>query len=170
MSKALKCDRCKCCFDPYSIKEPSHFTTIEELFVQNGKDLENNKAGYMDKQIHLCPVCSKQFADFMNNDNFVARDMYEELLNRFSDLETEHRELLEEDRSFYNCTLPEIKEKIMEDINSATDEECRNMLNRLFRYILFGTEYSNSRILVRDIDSTNKAVKWTKFSKKDSKH
>lgn len=60
MSKAFKCDRCKECFDPYSVGRERYFMTISEVVCQNGNEFYNHEVGYREgNPIHLCPSCSE---------------------------------------------------------------------------------------------------------------
>lgn len=63
MSKAIKCDRCKKCFDPYESR--CDFTTIRELIFQDGKNFSNDEVGYRDEEINFCPNCTMQFSGWM---------------------------------------------------------------------------------------------------------
>lgn len=65
MSKALKCDRCKKCFDPYMVQGEEYFTSIRDLFCQDGRAFSNNEVSYRDEELHLCPDCSRIFSAFM---------------------------------------------------------------------------------------------------------
>ena len=66
MSKALKCDRCKKCFDPYSLAEGKEFTTLPNgYFLQTAKNVKDNEVAYREDMIHLCPTCTDHFIKFM---------------------------------------------------------------------------------------------------------
>lgn len=67
MSKAFKCDRCKTCFDPYSIPDNKDFVTIKEFFCQTSENFSNHDFCYRDEEVHLCPDCAYEFGEFMSN-------------------------------------------------------------------------------------------------------
>ena len=64
MSKALRCDRCSTCFDPYTVT--GEWATIKTLIFQNSKEYEKREVGYRDEDIHFCPKCAEQFAKWLN--------------------------------------------------------------------------------------------------------
>jgi hypothetical protein len=66
MSKALRCDRCKTCFDPYS--QEKHFATIKDFMLQNGDSFNRYECSYRDEELNLCPKCTKLFCKFMKLD------------------------------------------------------------------------------------------------------
>ena len=66
MSTAMKCDRCRKCFDPYAIKESGYFMTITELFMQTGDQYVNREVLYRDEGINLCEECTDEFWIFWN--------------------------------------------------------------------------------------------------------
>lgn len=76
MSKALKCDCCKRCFDP--IKETGNFTTIKRMVQQNGVQYRNHEFGYSDEEIHLCVDCTYRFNNFMARGYIPQEDIEEE--------------------------------------------------------------------------------------------
>ena len=68
MSKAFKCDRCKKCFDPWmkglEFGRIENYTSLVPTPVgQLGTEFD---AAYRDDDIHLCPRCNTEFANFMN--------------------------------------------------------------------------------------------------------
>lgn len=66
MSKALKCDHCKTCFDPSESKV--EFTTFGDIFFQNGKNYKNHEISYReDGPAHLCPKCTRDFKEWFYN-------------------------------------------------------------------------------------------------------
>lgn len=65
MSKALKCDRCKKCFDPYSVE--GEFANIRELYYRDPKSIQNNEVTYRDDGLDLCPDCTRSFTDWLVN-------------------------------------------------------------------------------------------------------
>ena len=70
MSKAIKCDRCKRCFDPY--KEPGDFARIENYVLRNASQYYNNECSYHDDEIDFCPDCANAFAIFMKGERSLA--------------------------------------------------------------------------------------------------
>ena len=62
MSKALKCDVCKKCFDPVEVGDEEYFVTIPEFYCQNGEQYQNREVGYREEEVHMCPDCSRKFA------------------------------------------------------------------------------------------------------------
>lgn len=64
MSIAMKCDRCKKCFDPMDIENPEYFATIEQIFYQDGEEWNDRKIGYNEKNINMCPGCTAAFVKF----------------------------------------------------------------------------------------------------------
>ena len=66
MSKALKCDHCKTCFDPSESK--GEFTTFGDIFFQNGTKYKNHEISYReDGPAHLCPKCTRDFKEWFYN-------------------------------------------------------------------------------------------------------
>ena len=60
MSKALKCDHCKTCFDPSESK--GEFTTFGDIFFQNGTKYKNQEISHRENgPTHLCPTCTLDF-------------------------------------------------------------------------------------------------------------
>ena len=63
MSKALKCDRCKACFDPSESK--GEFMTFGDIFFQDGTNYKNHEVSYReDDPTHLCPKCTLDFTNW----------------------------------------------------------------------------------------------------------
>lgn len=78
MSKALKCDRCKCCFDPYTVDAPDAFATLRELIYQDGRQFVDHEVGYRDEEINLCPDCANEFDRFMDGMKCIPLDVFNE--------------------------------------------------------------------------------------------
>ena len=66
MSKALKCDRCGQCFDPYNMKDGQSFTTIPTYIFQTSENLANCEVEYRDENINYCPMCTESFTRWMS--------------------------------------------------------------------------------------------------------
>ena len=64
MSKAIRCDRCKKCFDPYTVEKD--FAKISDFIVRNSKEYDNNECSYRDENIDLCPTCLRSFSVWFN--------------------------------------------------------------------------------------------------------
>lgn len=64
MSQALKCDRCKTCFDPYEQTELC--ASIPEMTSFNGKAMSEHR--YVKRYVCLdfCPACTKFLMDNLN--------------------------------------------------------------------------------------------------------
>lgn len=73
MSKAFKCDRCKKCFDPWSMEDDREFGRIHDYacVVPSGEAFDYT---YRDEELHLCPDCNRDFCKFLGGDN----PMYEQ--------------------------------------------------------------------------------------------
>ena len=67
MSQALKCDRCKICFDPWTATE--EFTTLNDIVIQDRQAWANREVTYRDEEYHMCPECTKKFKRFMSGDS-----------------------------------------------------------------------------------------------------
>lgn len=73
MSKALKCDHCKACFDPSESK--GEFTTFGDIFFQNGTKYKNHEVSYReDGPTHLCPMCTRDFKEWFYNSGIPAEE------------------------------------------------------------------------------------------------
>ena len=64
MSQALKCDRCKTCFDPYEQTELC--AGMPEITLFDGKSMSEHH--YIKRYVHLnfCPTCTKFLMDNLN--------------------------------------------------------------------------------------------------------
>lgn len=66
MSKALKCDRCKRCFDADNLPEGREFATLPDgYYLQTSVNVKNNEVSYREYVIDLCPTCTDHFIKFM---------------------------------------------------------------------------------------------------------
>lgn len=72
MAKAIKCDRCKRCFDPCSedrefcsFANPIFYTSVSVQDNVYTRKMFESKA-YPVYDVDLCPECTKLFEDFMN--------------------------------------------------------------------------------------------------------
>ncbi len=78
MSTAIKCDRCKKCFDPWNAK--GLFAHIDVYKEQTAENYKNNEVSYRDDDLDLCPECAKYFAHFMSTATpMVDQKMYDDL-------------------------------------------------------------------------------------------
>ena len=102
MSKALRCDRCNKCFDPWV--EERDFTRIHSFSVQNGTNYRNNERNYYEEDVDLCPECTKLFSAFMRKVQAIVIEIklendiwnvYEDgkLVSSFDDLMSAAREV-----------------------------------------------------------------------------
>ena len=96
MSKALKCDRCKICFDPHTVK--GEWAGIKDLYFQDARGYNNREVGYRDEMLHFCPECTEKFSKWLyiskeettneevggDTDGDVAfdRELFDDLLKR----------------------------------------------------------------------------------------
>lgn len=71
MSQALKCDRCKVCFDPWTATDD--FTKLDNIILYSRQSWSNNEVEYRDEEFHMCPDCTKEFLVFLSTD-VVKRD------------------------------------------------------------------------------------------------
>ena len=62
MSKAIKCDRCKKCFDPLTVT--GEFVRISDFVVYDGRTFSNSEVLLRDEGIDLCPECFKSYNDW----------------------------------------------------------------------------------------------------------
>lgn len=62
MSKAIKCDRCKKCFDPFTAT--GEFMRISDLVTCDGKAYSHHENLYRDEYIDLCPECCQSYNDW----------------------------------------------------------------------------------------------------------
>lgn len=65
MSKAFKCDRCKQCFDPWSMEDHREFGSIPEYMCMVPDGHGGFDCTYREEGRHLCPDCNTLFASFM---------------------------------------------------------------------------------------------------------
>ena len=63
MGKAIKCDRCGICFDPFIEKD--RFMCIKSYTVRNGEEFAHKECDY-EENVDFCPKCTKGFFDFMS--------------------------------------------------------------------------------------------------------
>lgn len=169
MSKAFKCDRCKCCFDPMLIEEPNHFTTIPEYFIQNGSDYDNRKVGICEENVHLCQKCSKDFADFMQL-RTVPKDMYDSLKEDFEFLRLDYDGLADDKVQILDLldkNLSDMKQVLMEELRHANSKEVHNFVVDAMHNLLFGTGGGDSG---KSDVCPDKIAERPKRTKKDSKH
>lgn len=84
MSKALKCNRCECCFDPESNPDAEIVNFWNPIYTK-GNDYFNDiesvesvmfKSG--SRRIDLCPACARDFTAFMKCDTAPAIDVSRE--------------------------------------------------------------------------------------------
>ena len=80
MGKAIMCDRCKKCFDPYSIT--GEFASIDTFTVRNSESIANNESVYFDEGIDLCPDCLKSWNRWFKNysDTITAIHSYSDIV------------------------------------------------------------------------------------------
>ena len=76
MSKALKCDRCGCCFDPMSGDGTAEFVEFRNPIFRTAKNIKLKDIrrclipdAPMDDPLDLCPSCSRAFEAFMHCDH-----------------------------------------------------------------------------------------------------
>ena len=72
MGKAIMCDRCKKCFDPYSIT--GEFASIDTFTVRNSESIANSESVYFDEGIDLCPDCLKSWNRWFKNYSDIVVD------------------------------------------------------------------------------------------------
>ena len=77
MSKALKCDRCGVCFDPYAVK--SDITSIRETMFQDANQYKNREYGYFEEEMNFCPECTKLFRKFLHGTQLVEKQLLDTL-------------------------------------------------------------------------------------------
>lgn len=65
MSKAIRCDRCKKCFDPYNVE--GDFARITDFVVTDAKIFDSHECSYRDENIDLCPDCLTSFGRWLHN-------------------------------------------------------------------------------------------------------
>lgn len=91
MSKAIRCDRCKTCFDPWTIN--GEFAHIADICFQDKENYKNNEVSYRDCHYDLCPDCAKTFSKFMSGTAFVELKDYVEAERNIVSLEIENDKL-----------------------------------------------------------------------------
>lgn len=64
MSQALKCDRCKTCFDPYEQTELC--TSIPEMLLFDGKAMLEHRYIKRHHNLDFCPTCTRELMKFLN--------------------------------------------------------------------------------------------------------
>lgn len=96
MSKALRCDRCKTCFDPYS--QEKDFATIKDFMLQDGGCFDRHECSYRDEELNLCPKCTELFGKFMSGK--VVSDT-EETTESTDDKDSEWKSLEEMVNEFF---------------------------------------------------------------------
>ena len=74
MSKALKCDRCGICFDPLEVRDEESFSSIREIYTQNGKDFYDVKFRKKMDGVNLCTSCTAEFFKFMSGEGVFEND------------------------------------------------------------------------------------------------
>jgi len=83
MSKAIKCDRCKKCFDPFENDDP--YIHIEDLTFAKRGNAEYETCDYILRypKFDLCPECSEQFETWVTvNDRELSRKDYEKIIDK----------------------------------------------------------------------------------------
>ena len=133
MSSALKCNRCKKCFDPFEIPEPFYFTTITAFALKNGIEYQNRVAGYGETDVHLCPTCSKTFMEFYQNDNLISASALEELQDDYDILNGQYERLLTDH-------ISELKKQMMQEVQDANAEDCKDIVYRTVYRLLYASE------------------------------
>lgn len=75
MSKALKCDRCGCCFDPMSGDGTAEFVEFRNPIFRTAKNIKLKDIrrclipdAPIDDPLDLCPSCAREFEAFMHCD------------------------------------------------------------------------------------------------------
>ena len=58
MSKALRCDRCGKCFDPYEAK--GSFAKIRDFILSNDAAFRNDEVIYRAEELDFCPPCTNE--------------------------------------------------------------------------------------------------------------
>lgn len=95
MSKALRCDICKTCFDPYTVK--GEFVTIDRMIWQDSGNYDRHEYSYLDEEVNFCPKCSKTFSLFMSGKKLVEKELLDTLQEDFdAELEEKKNDELEE--------------------------------------------------------------------------
>ena len=99
MSKALKCDRCGCCFDPMSGDGTAEFVEFRNPIFRTAKNIKLKDIrrclipdALMDDPLDLCPSCTREFETFMHcesKDDPVTETMLEAYRKRVKDLQGE---------------------------------------------------------------------------------
>lgn len=72
MSQAMRCDRCKKCFDPYS--EEEQFLSVSDIKVRNGAEYEEHILSVREGCLDLCPECTKEFLKWLGFKEFRKPD------------------------------------------------------------------------------------------------
>lgn len=142
MSKAIKCDRCGCCFDPERIRNA--FTVMTEVFSIGPESYKKHAVDDRMERAELCPSCSVIFRDFMDGEKFVEqkcldalqedydslREDYDDLCVELANLEQHQvdtiRQFKEEQlKALGDIPAEDIKKFILEAVERATFGGCR---------------------------------------------
>lgn len=166
MSEALKCDRCKRCFDPYAVEENSYFITIIEFYAQNGEQKKNREAGYRDENIHLCPDCARIFGAFIQGEPLVPATTLEGIQANYADL-------LAEKEKLENEQTEKIQKEMAEWLEMVPAESFKNLFIGAVDRAMHGVPDSGNRKVGKpgnDVaDGPGKAPERKKRAKKDGK-
>lgn len=166
MSEALKCDRCKECFDPYAVEENSYFITITEFYAQNGEQKKNRETGYRDEYIHLCPSCARIFGAFIQGEPLVPATMLEEIQANYADL-------LAEKEKLENEQIEKIRKEMAEELEMVPAESFKNLFIGAIDRAIHGVPDSGNRKVGKpgdDVaDGQSKAPERKKRAKKNGK-
>lgn len=76
MSIAIRCDKCKTCFDPAAMEEGEEFISISRFITQDALQFANHEYGYLDEGLNLCPNCSKKYMNFWDDPTNEGGDSY----------------------------------------------------------------------------------------------
>ena len=115
MGKAIMCDRCKKCFDPYSIT--GEFASIDTFTVRDSKSIANNESVYFDEGIDLCPDCLKSWNRWLKNYSDTITTVH----NNYSDIAVDKESL---DKAMH---IDELRYDLIDQMNQL------NQLERLFK-------------------------------------
>ncbi len=84
MSRALKCDKCKKCFDPYA--EGVEFIRFDDIVLQDDETFGVNGCILREDLQHLCPECTNEFLDWFDKDHVLLEKRSEHYLRRRREL------------------------------------------------------------------------------------
>ena len=96
MSRALKCDRCKTCFDPDELKDTDIIVCFDEIAVDSKKTRHKVDYTLFKRDQNLCPVCAKLFIKWMGFHEEIpdfykdASITYPDVVPKKIDTATEH--------------------------------------------------------------------------------